>query len=170
MLDSIYVGLTGLTGFSNGLRNISNNVTNINSPGFKGSELQFQDLFYRFQAGVNANGDQSSLFAGSGLGIGGTTILFRQGELRQTGNDLDTAIQGNGFFVLRQDDKMFFTRDGQFSLDADGFLVTRAGDARVQALVNGQLADISTGALRVSPPKATTTVKFSGNLSANDSD
>jgi flagellar hook protein FlgE len=170
MLDSIYVGLTGLTGFSDGLRNISNNVANINTPGFKGTDLQFQDLFYHFQAGVNTNGDQSSLFKGSGLSIGGTTILFRQGELRQTGNDLDTAIQGNGFFVLRQDDKTLFTRDGQFSIDADGFLTNRAGDARIQGLVNGQLVDIDTGPVRISPAKATATVKFAGNLSSGDSD
>ena len=170
MLDSIYVGLTGLTGFSNGLRNISNNVANINSPGFKGSDLQFQDLFYHFQAGVNTNGDQASLFKGSGLGIGGTTILFKQGELRQTGGDLDTAIQGNGFFVLRQDTKTLFTRDGQFIIGADGFLTDRAGDARIQGLVNGQLVDIDTSPFRISPAKPTATVKFAGNLSSGDSD
>jgi flagellar hook protein FlgE len=168
MLDSIYVSLTGLTGFSDGLKNISNNVANINTPGFKGTELQFQDLLYGFQPG--AGQDQSSLIDGSGMTTGGSTILFKQGDLKQTGNDLDAAIQGNGFFVLQQDGKTLFTRDGQFSIDANGFLVTSDGSARVQGLVNGQLTDINTSAFQTSAAKATTTVKFSGNLSSGDSD
>jgi flagellar hook protein FlgE len=170
MLDTIYVGLTGLTGFSEGLRTISNNVANINTPGFKGTELQFQDLFYRTQAGVNADGDQAGRSFGSGLGAGGTTILFKQGQLRQTGNDLDAAIEGNGFYVLRQDGKTFFTRAGQFTFDADGFLVAQQGGARVQGLVNGRLQDINISAFKVSKAGVTTTVKFAGNLSVNDSD
>jgi len=170
MLDSIYVGLTGLTGFSNGLRNISNNVANINSPGFKGSDLQFQDLFYHFQAGVNTNGDQASLFKGSGLGIGGTTILFKQGELRP-----DRRRSGHGDTgqrVLRlapghQDAlhprRSIHHRRGRISHRP-------RGDARIQGLVNGQLVDIDTSPFRISPAKPTATVKFAGNLSSGDSD
>src|SRR3954466_16002242 len=104
MLDSIYIGLTGLTGFSEGLRNISNNVANVNTPGYKGTELKFQDLFYRLQSGAGNGSDQAGLFLGAGLQAGGSTIVFRQGDAKSTGNDLDAAVDGNGFFVLRKDD------------------------------------------------------------------
>jgi flagellar hook protein FlgE len=171
MLDSIYIGLTGLTGFSEGLRNISNNVANVNTPGYKGTELKFQDLFYRLQSGSGNGSDQSGVFLGAGLQAGGSTILFKQGEVKSTGNDLDAAVDGNGFFVLRKDDgTTSFTRDGQFSIDADGFIVARGGTARVQGLAAGKLVDINVNSVVVSPAKVTTTIKLRGNLSVDDTD
>jgi flagellar hook protein FlgE len=95
MLDSIYVGITGLRGYSDGLRAIANNTTNINTPGFKSSSLQFSDLFYA--SGNGGSGGQ----LGYGLNVGATTLNFKQGELRQTGNDLDLAVDGEGMFTLR---------------------------------------------------------------------
>jgi flagellar hook protein FlgE len=172
MLDSIYIGLTGLTGFSDGLKNISNNVANVNTPGFKGTQLQFEDLFYRLQSGAGSTADQPDLFMGSGMKTGGSTVLFKQGDVKSTGNDLDAALDGNGFFVLRRDDgKLTFTRNGEFSLDANGFLVVRGGTERVQGLDgHGGFTDINIRDLNVSPAKATTTIKLTGNLSVDDSD
>lgn len=171
MLDTIYIGLTGLKGFSDGLKNISNNVANVNTPGFKGTQLRFQDLFYQAQSGMGGGSDQSGMFLGSGMNAGGSTIVFRQGDVKSTGNDLDAAVDGNGFFVLRSDNgKTTFTRDGEFSFDADGFLVTRGGKARVQGLDGDRLVDINVRDLQVSPAKVTTTIKFAGNLSVDDSD
>lgn len=170
MLDSIYIGLSGLTGFSEGLRNISNNVANVNTPGFKGTELRFEDLFYRLQSGGGNGSGDAGLLLGSGMKTGGGTIAFRQGDIKSTGNDLDAAIDGNGFFILNRDGRLSFTRDGQFSLDAEGFLVSRGGDARVQGLSAGSLQDINVNGFLVSPARATTKLKLSGNLSVNDSD
>jgi len=171
MLDTIYIGLTGLTGFSDGLKNISNNVANVNTPGFKGTTLKFQDLFYQAQAGGGNGSDQSGMFLGSGMSAGGSSVVFRQGDVKSTGNDLDAAVDGNGFFVLRSDDgKTTFTRDGEFSIDAGGFLVARSGKARVQGLEGDKLVDINVRDLQVSPAKVTTTIKFTGNLSVDDSD
>jgi flagellar hook protein FlgE len=124
MLDSIYVGLTGLTGYSKGLNNISNNVANLNTAGFKSSQLQFSDLFYRYQTSGESGGDGSSYAQGSGVNAGTSTMVFKQGELRATGNDQDVAVDGNGLFVLRKDGQTFYTRAGQFSFDADGFQET----------------------------------------------
>jgi flagellar hook protein FlgE len=169
MIDSIYIGLSGLLGFSAGLKNISNDVANVNTVGYKGSSLPFADLFYQLQPGFGPIGnDASGKFFGSGVTTGNSVIIFKQGDAQQTGNDLDTEITGNGFFVVHQGGKTTFTRNGQFSIDAHGFLTTNDG-SRVQGLVNGQLQDISIDALRLNSAQPTTTVKFSGNLTTDTS-
>src|SRR5262247_3826291 len=99
MLDSIYVGLTGLVGYTKSLKVISNNVTNLNTPGFKSSQLQFADLFYSTQGTTTGNPEGSAQF-GTGLTTLSTVFDFKQGEIRQTGGDLDAAMDGNGLFVL----------------------------------------------------------------------
>src|SRR5690349_4529516 len=99
MLESIFIGMTGLSGYSQGLRVIANNTANLNTPGFKSSSLQFSDLFYS----NDGNTDSHSAQVGHGLGTGGTVLNFKQGELRQTGNDLDLAIDGEGMFALKDE-------------------------------------------------------------------
>jgi len=168
MLDSIYVATSGMISFSNGLKNISNNVANINTPGFKATELEFTDLLYHMQTNGEGNQDQSGFTLGSGAGTPFTTRLFTQGTLTQTGNDLDLAINGNGFFVVHDGGNTFYTRSGQFQIDPDGNLVTRVGGARVAGLSNGgSLQDINVNAYRTIPGKATSSVSFVNNLSAN---
>ncbi|MDO8299552.1 flagellar basal-body rod protein FlgF [Lacisediminimonas sp.] len=171
MLESLHAGLTGLTTFSRALGNISNNVANLNTPGFKRSQVTFQDLLYNQQQ-LGGNGERSGGTAtGNGVGLGATNIVFTQGELRQSGNEQDAAIDGRGFFILRQEGKLFYSRAGQFEFDAQGFLTTRASGARVAVLGSGsQLQDLNIRHLLVSPPKATTAIALSGNLSVNDGD
>ncbi len=164
MFGSIYSGYSGLVGFSKGLDVLSNNVANMNSPGFKASELSFRDLVYHYGFNGN-NGGNSSLQIGGGVDPSSTRIRFRQGELRETGNAMDAAIDGNGFFVLRKDGKTFYSRSGQFEFDASGVLVDQGSGAHVSSLVNGRLADINLTGLRTSPPQPTSAVVFSGNLS-----
>lgn len=164
MFESVYIGMSGLMGFSKGLSVLSNNVANLNTPGYKSSQLQFLDLMYEFKH----NGGESLGQFGSGIGTGSTSINMRQGELRETGNDLDLAINGSGFFVLRKDDQVHYTRAGQFEFDSDGFLVSRGTKTRVAALSSGaQLHDINLNGLRTNPPKATSKVTFTGNLSSS---
>lgn len=165
MFSSIYTGLTGLMGFSKGLDVISHNVANMNTPGFKASQLLFQDLFYQYRmAGEN----QSALQLGGGVATERSSLQFTAGEMRETGNDADVAIDGNGFFILRKDGETFYTRDGQFEFDTDGFLVARGNKARVAALLNGvALEDINISGLRVNPPVATTEIKFKDEMSIN---
>lgn len=168
MLESIYVGMTGLLGYSRGLRVIANNTANINTPGFKSSSLQFADMFYtggNLSGGVTSqNHDQ----VGFGLNTTGTTISFKQGELRQTGNDLDMAVDGQGLFVLKDaDGKIGYSRAGQFKFDADGVLVTRSGEAKVMGLDSaGQFVEITLAGQMAHPGKPSSRVKFSGNLSS----
>lgn len=165
MFESIYVGLSGLMGFSKGLNVLSNNVANLNTPGFKSSTLQFQDLLYQLHGG----GGENSAQIGMGLGTGSTSINLKQGELRETGNDLDLAIDGSGFFVLRKDGNTFYSRAGQFEFDENGFLIERSNKAHVAGLSGGgALQDITINGLRTNPPKSTSKVTFTGNLSSSD--
>ncbi|HWI09720.1 MAG TPA: flagellar hook-basal body complex protein, partial [Burkholderiaceae bacterium] len=168
MFETVYVGMTGLDSYAKGLTVISNNVANLNTPGFKGSQLQFADLFYKnSNAGLGADNPQEQV--GAGVGTGGTFLNFRQGEARSTGNDLDLLIDGAGLFVLRKDGETVYSRAGQFEFDKDGYLVDQTTKARVASLDAGQLGDLSITGLRASPPKATTKLTFSGNLSTADS-
>lgn len=169
MFSSIYSGLSGLLGFAKGLDVISNNVANVNTPGYKASELAFRDLFYRFNSASGNGGDTSSQI-GTGVDTPNTRLRFQDGELRDTGNPLDAAIDGNGLFVLRRDDNLYYTRAGQFELDSDGYLVDRTSGSRVLALTGAStLTDINITRLRASAPVATTLISFIGNLSRSAS-
>lgn len=168
MLDSIFIGMSGLLGYSQGLRVIANNTANLNTPGFKGSTLQFADVYQGAGGRLDGSGaDPASRAAGQGLTTTRTTLDFRAGELRQTGNDLDLAVDGPGLFVLRQTDgSLRYTRDGQFQFDADGRLVSRTDGAEVQGLGEGGLSTVALTGLRANPAKPSATLRFAGNLSS----
>jgi flagellar hook protein FlgE len=162
-IDSIYVAMTGLNGFSQGLRVIANNTANINTPGFKGSTLQFADLFYS-----NGGSQGGTMQVGYGLNTAGTVLNFKQGELSQTGNSLDLAVDGQGLFTLQDaNGNIHYTRAGQFTFDAAGVLVSRIDGSKVMGFdSNGNLAPITLTNLSTAGGKATTTVNFAGNLSS----
>lgn len=168
MLDSIFIGMSGLMGYSRGLRVIANNTANINTPGFKGASLQFGDVFSN-GLGSESMSNRDSAGIGQGVTTYSTSLDFSQGELRQSGNDLDLAIDGQGLFTLR--DKLgntLYTRDGEFKFNDEGFLVTKSGDANVVARdADGKLVDISLAGLRTSLPKATANITFRGNLASD---
>ncbi|MBB5020300.1 flagellar hook protein FlgE [Chitinivorax tropicus] len=161
MIDTIFIGMSGLSSYSRGLKVISNNVTNLNTPGFKSSQLQFADLFYQ--------GSQQGLGegrTGHGVGTFGTNLNFKTGDIRSTGNELDLAVDGQGFFVLKDaKDKLIYTKAGQFDFNADGVLVSRNGGERVMALAEGgRLDEIRLDGKRTNPPQASTKLVLSGNL------
>ncbi|VVE50594.1 flagellar biosynthesis protein FlgE [Pandoraea communis] len=166
MLDSIYVGMSGLLGYSNALRVISNNTANMNTPGFKASAAQFTDLFYDNSQAGRGNGPNYGQL-GYGMTSAGVTVNYAAGEIRSTGRLLDAGIDGIGWFVLRQTDGSYtYTRAGQFDIDADGWLINRTDRSRVMTLQNGQLSDVNISGMRTTPGKATSAVTFNGNLSS----
>ena len=168
MLETLYVGMTGLDTYAKGLNVISNNVANLNTTGFKASQLQFADLYYKNNDGGLGAGDPQQQI-GAGVGAGGTFLNFQQGEARQTGEDLDMLIDGPGLFVLRKEEATTYTRAGQFQFDKDGFVVDQTNGARLAgATDSGELVDLSITGLRANAPKATAKVKFNGNLSTGD--
>ena len=166
LLDSIYSAYTGLLSFSKALNVLSNNVSNMDTPGFKGSDVTFRDLFYQYSASGGDQGEQQSQ-VGEGAATSGTRIDFSQGQTGNTGNPLDVAISGNGLFVLKDsDNNTYYTRAGQFAVDANGYLVDSTSGYRVQAVSSsGALSDINLANLQTSPAKGTTQVSFVGNLS-----
>lgn len=170
-LGSIYTSLTGLLTFSRGLDTISNNVANLNTPGFKRSDLLFRDLFYQQTLTGEANGEASYSRLGNGVTDRGTITSFSQGELQESGNDLDAAIDGNGFFVLREGEDIFYTRAGQFKLDEDYYLISTALEARVAGIdSDGNLIDINITDFRTYPANSTSQIKFVENLSTGSAE
>ncbi len=163
MIDSIYIAVTGLNGYQNGLRLISNNSANLNTPGFKSSYLHFGGLY---QAPGGLGGGTYGQY-GYGLATLGTSMNFKQGQFQNTGNSLDLAVDGQGMFVLRTTDgQTRYTRDGQFSFNAAGVLVSTASGAEVMGYdANGNLVAI-TIASKINPGKATANITFNGNLSS----
>jgi flagellar hook protein FlgE len=164
MLGSIHIGVTGLMGYQQGLRVIANNTANLNTPGYKSSTLQFADLFYA----RGSSGDRNDMQLGHGLDTRGTRLNFRAGDLRQTGNEFDLALDGEGLFVLRDaQGQTRYTRAGQFDFGADGVFANRSDGSKVMGIdPGGKLVEISVSGLRVSPGKATATGTVTGNLSS----
>ncbi len=168
MFDVISIGLSGLQAFSKGLRTIGSNITNLNTPGFKGQSLQFTNLFHQEGQSFQAGGSGAEFGFGMGVGTLGSAINFKQGDIAQSGNPLDAAVDGDGYFILRDDTGTRYTRNGGFQFDPQGVLVSRANGERVQGYgEDGALRDITLDNLRSNPPKATTSVDFTGNLSSS---
>jgi flagellar hook protein FlgE len=163
MLDSIYIAMTGLQGYSQGLRIIANNTANMNTPGFKSSTLEFADMFYS-----NSSTGSGTMQVGYGLNTAGTMLNFSQGEMQQTGNALDLAVDGQGLFTLQDaNGNIHYTRAGQFAFNEEGVLVSRIDGSKVLGQdTNGAMVPITIAGLSTSAGKATTTVTFSGNLSS----
>ena len=162
MIDSIFIAMSGLRGHERGLDVISHNVANMNTPGFKGSSVDFADVF----GGEQDDGQDAP--AGGGLDASRTTLDLRAGELQRTGRDLDLALEGEGYFVFRDaSGALRYGRGGGFEFDAEGRLVGRSHGLEVMARqADGTLAPVRLDGLRSGAPKATHEVRLSGNLSS----
>ncbi|MFA5677489.1 MAG: flagellar basal-body rod protein FlgG [Pseudomonas sp.] len=133
MIKSLWTAKTGLEAQQLQLDVVTNNLANVGTNGFKRSRAVFEDLLYQNlrQPGAWAN-NQNNLPSGLQVGTGVRAVaserLHTQGNLMQTGNSRDLAIDGNGFFqVLMPDGNVAYTRDGSFQLDQNGQLVTAGG-------------------------------------------
>ncbi len=133
MINSLWISKTGMEAQQTQLDVISNNLANVSTNGFKRGSAVFEDLMYQNlrQVGANAT-EQSQMPTGLHLGLGvrvvATTRSFAQGTPQQSGNNLDVAIKGNGFFQVTQSDgTLAYTRDGSFQVDSQGRLVTANG-------------------------------------------
>jgi flagellar basal-body rod protein FlgG len=133
MINSLMIAKTGMTAQQTQLDVISNNLANVSTFGFKRSRAVFEDLMYQNLRQVGANAaEQAELPTGLQVGLGVRTVAtsrnFTQGSLQQSGNALDVAVNGSGFFQIEMPDgTTAYTRDGSFQLDAQGRLVTSSG-------------------------------------------
>ena len=160
------ISLSGLDATSSALDVTANNIANSNTTGFKTSRVDFADVY------ATGSLNLSSLQSGEGVTIAAIDQQFTQGNVTQTGNNLDLAISGQGFFTLRDSGGFNYTRNGTFRVDPSGFVVNDTAQ-RVQVyppLVNGQF---NTGALQdlqlnssQSAPQPTTSVSANLNLPA----
>ena len=135
MYPALWIAKTGLDAQQSRMAVTANNLANVSTTGFKRDRMVFEDLIYQKvrQSGASSSEDTqlpSGLYTGTGVRPVSTQKLHTQGNLVQTKNDYDLAIQGNGFFqVQHPDGSLVYTRDGEFSLDANGQLVTASGYA-----------------------------------------
>jgi flagellar hook protein FlgE len=167
MLGAIYTGLSGMDAYTKGLDTISNNVANLNTLGFKASSVQFADLFDNGgSGGLTFVGSKVS--QGEGVRIGSTFTDFSQGDLTQTKNDLDLAIQGSGFLTLLNKGNTYYTRTGEFTVDNDGYISQQSTGYHLGVLDStNQVVALNVDESRTSAPAATTKITFADNLSSS---
>ena len=133
MDQALWIAKTGLEAQQTRMSVTANNIANVNTTGFKRGRAVFEDLLYQNngQAGAQSSEDtqlNSGLMTGTGVRVVATEKLFSQGSLVQTGNSLDMAVEGRGFFqILMPDGTLGYTRDGTFQVNANGDIVTAKG-------------------------------------------
>jgi flagellar hook protein FlgE len=165
------IPLSGLTAESTALSAIANNLSNQNTTGYKDTSVLFSDLFYQ-SLGTTGSGDPIQV--GAGTQVAAMPSLFTQGSVSATGVPTDVAIQGAGFFAVQDASGVIdYTRAGNFSTDANNFLVTPAGQQvlgypAVNGVVNtgAGIAPLQLGAGTISPPTTTANVSLTANLNA----
>jgi len=133
MNPALWVAKTGLDAQQTRMQTVSNNLANVNTTGFKQDRASFEDLVYQNVRQPGAQNTQDAqlptgLSLGTGVRVGATEKEHTQGNLQQTGNSLDLAIEGDGFFqVLQPDGSVGYTRDGSFQVNSEGQMVTSNG-------------------------------------------
>jgi flagellar hook protein FlgE len=169
-MPSFYIPLSGLDADNTALNTIANNLSNMNTTGFKAQTTNFSDLFYQ-QVGTTGSGDQIQV--GTGVKVASNSTDFTGGSIASTGISTDAAIDGSGFFVLDNSGSQLYTRDGNFQLSSNGTLESTAGQAvmgyaAVNGVVNtsGALSDIVVPTGQGMQPSATTTFSMTQNLNS----
>jgi flagellar basal-body rod protein FlgG len=139
MIRALYTAASGMSAQQLNLDTIANNLANSSTSGFRQRRLQFQDMIYQNLVTPGAAQSQQTVSAGLQVGLGtksaATEVIMTQGDLNQTGNPLDLAIQGNGFFqIQRPDGTTAYSRAGSFHLNNQGQIVTIDGDPLVPSI------------------------------------
>ncbi|HEY0502219.1 MAG TPA: flagellar basal-body rod protein FlgF [Lysobacter sp.] len=149
MFQALFNSLSGLFSFSRSLNTVSNNVSNMNTPGFRGSDSFF-----------------SNIEGGYGTRIAGEDMRTQAGDLRQSGNPTDIAVDGAGYFVLRDSSgELYYTRAGQFRFNEQSLLVDSVNGYEVMAMdASGNLVTVDLDEYRTIPAVATTGIHVTGNL------
>lgn len=183
MMRSLYAGVSGLQNHQTRMDVIGNNISNVNTYGFKRGRVSFQDMISQQINGAarptEEVGGVNPKEVGLGMSVASIDTIFTQGNLQTTGVSTDLAIQGNGFFVLKNGDETFYSRAGVFGVDSEGTLVNPANGLRVQGWMaedaNGRQivrtsatpTDIVIPVGQKDPPKATENVRYFCNLNKN---
>jgi flagellar hook protein FlgE len=180
MMRSLFSGVSGLQNHQTRMDVVGNNISNINTTGFKKGRVNFQDMLYQQLAGAARPtedvGGVNPKEVGLGMSVASIDTIHTQGSLQSTGVGTDLAIMGNGFFVLQEGTNAYYTRAGAFSTDEDGSLVNPSNGWFVQGWMAQEIdgtvvLDVSRDTENIvipvggkDPARATTTVDFSCNL------
>lgn len=153
MIQAMYNGVSGLRAHKTQMDVISNNIANINTIGFKSSRVNFREMLSQTMQGASAPksggiGGINPLQIGLGTGIGSIDVSQIQGSLLPTGKPTDVAIEGNGFLILGDGQGKYYTRDGSFTLDGEGNLVSSGSGMKVL----GWMSDLFTGIIDSTVP------------------
>jgi flagellar hook protein FlgE len=187
MMSAMFAGVSGLSSHQIKMDVIGNNIANVNTVGYKNSRVSFKEMLVQTISGGTApqedqdntdiRGGINPMQVGLGTAIGSIKIDQSGGQLENTGNPTDMAIDGEGFFIVRNGDDEFYTRVGSFSLDVDNKLVTAAEGFYIK----GWKADLQTGTITANddslsditipfglelPPKPTSQMRYVANLDA----
>lgn len=180
MMRSLYSGVSGLQNHQTKMDVIGNNISNVNTTGFKKGRVNFHDMLSQNINGASRpeenKGGINPKQVGLGMSIASIDTVFTQGSAQTTGNKFDLAIQGEGFFVLKDGDKEYYTRAGVFGTDQNGTLVNPGTGLKVQGWMEQQIdgesiirtsdtpGDIVIPMFSKDPAKATQNVDFKCNL------
>ncbi|MDR7016427.1 flagellar hook-basal body complex protein [Acinetobacter sp. 3657] len=153
MTQAHFNGVSGLIAFSTQLNNVSQNISNMNTPGYKGKDSFLKDV-------------ESNNGMGLGVSYQGTGTRSKNGDSKQTGNQTDLFINGKGYFILKDSKKeIFYTRAGQFKFNEEGFLVDQSGMYNVMGFNGNKLVAININNYESLPPAQTTVLDVNGILS-----
>lgn len=180
MMRSLFAGVSGLRNHQVSMDVIGNNIANVNTVGFKASRVTFEEGFAQLLQGASrppgdtnsVSGGVNPVQVGLGMNVGSIDLLFTQGNLEATGVNTDLAIQGDSFFVVSDGTQNFYTRSGNFQLDANGRLVSSTNGFVVQGRVaedgvlTDRMQDIRLPFGQKSAARATRNISLAGNLNA----
>ncbi len=182
MMKALFAAIAGLQNHITYMDVVGNNIANVNTQGYKASRVTFQDMLTQTISGASAptedRGGTNPQQVGLGMKIGGIDVMHTQGSLQATGRSTDFAIQGSGFFIVRDGARTFYTRDGAFDVAVTGELVNPTNGFKVQgwrADTNGEV-DINAPLTSIIVPmgqaiaaQETTQVTITGNLDSQAS-
>ncbi len=180
MMRSLFSGVAGLKSHQTRMDVIGNNIANVNTTGFKSSRVTFQDTLNQTLTGAasgnGTTGGTNPQQIGLGVGIGSIDTIMNDGSVETTGKNTDLAISGSGFFVVNKGNSSYYTRDGAFSFDENGYYVLPGSGLKVQGWngdpeadtisTSGTPTDIKVPADSSLAAKATTKAAFTKNVNA----
>ncbi len=177
MMRSLFAGVSGLKNHQTRMDVIGNNIANVNTIGFKKSRVTFQDMLSQTMRGASSptttRGGTNPIQVGLGMTLASIDTIQTPGSPQSTSKSTDLSIEGEGFFMLGEGNRTYYTRAGNFEFDDDknfynasnGMLVKGyLADANGNISTNTEIADINLSAQVSSPPKETTFITYSKNL------
>lgn len=172
MMRSLFSAVSGLKTHQQRMDVIGNNIANVNTPGFKRSRVTFQDMLSQTIRGASqpvegGRGGTNPMQIGPGVSLGSIDLIMGGSSLQDTGKETDLGIDGDGFFVLSDGSRTYYTRVGNFDFDEDGSLISLFHGMHVQGYMPDDpdtLTDIKLNINETENAKATTKMEIGGNL------